>query len=140
MGLDQAIVKMSVESAEQIAKWEDGGRMGEFPDVKTDEVWTGRKENHIHRVVWTLTEVEPKNCGYVHLSKEVVNEMAVRLRAVLANHSLALELMPPQDGFFFGGTDLNEWYFKDLEQELADFTAILKDWDPESCYAYWAWW
>ena len=33
---------------------------------------------------------------------------------VMTNSELAHELLPTQEGFFFGGTDYNEWYMNDI--------------------------
>jgi hypothetical protein len=49
----------------------------------------------------------------------------------LADHSLAAELLPPTDGFFFGSTELDEGYFDDLRNtiEIIDHVlALPEDW------------
>lgn len=45
-------------------------------------------------------------------------------------------LLPPESGFFFGSTDIGEWYKKDLE----DTISILENLDPEGSYYYEASW
>jgi hypothetical protein len=49
-------------------------------------------------------------------------------------------ILPTQEGFFFGGTQYDEYYYKDIETELLDFELILNEWDDDARYAYWAWW
>lgn len=139
MGLDQALIKMDRESFALVDKWQNGDHTADFPEVETEQPWTGRKENHIQ--LYVETEVgDVDNCGYLPLEKEHVERLVDRLRRVHDDHSLAAQLLPTQEGFFFGGTDYDEWYFGDIEQELKDFTQILEDWDDDAVYAYWAWW
>lgn len=139
MGLDQAVVRLSQESLNRIEDWRAGDMEDDYPDVPTESVWEGRKENHIQHYIETeVGDVE--NCGYLPLEKEQVERLVDRLRRVSEDHSLAAQLLPTQSGFFFGGTDYDEWYFGDVERELKEFTELLADWDDGLVYAYWAWW
>ena len=74
-----------------------------------------RKANAIHK--WFVD-----NCGegidecqesYVHL--EELKLLRDTIDKVLQKHELGEELLPTEEGFFFGSTDYDEWYFKDLE-------------------------
>ena len=61
-------------------------------------------------------------------------------KEVLADHSLAEKLLPTQAGFFFGSTDYNEWYFKDVEEVLEKFTKYLEGWDDDTIgWVYFSW-
>jgi hypothetical protein len=55
---------------------------------------------------------------------------------VLENHALASEYLPTTTGFFFGSTEYDEWYFRDLEStvEIIDnaLSKISDDWS--FCY------
>lgn len=143
MGLDQSLIRMSKESFDLIDKWQRESRQTDdnvpFPDVETESVWTGRKENHIQAFIeGEVGDVD--NCGYLPVSKADVERLVDRLAKVDADHTQAGVLLPTQEGFFFGGTDYNEWYFEDVKQELEDFTKILYEWEDDAVYAYWAWW
>ena len=139
MGLDQAVRKLSRESLDLINKWRDSEREDDYPDVKVEEVWVGRKENHIQ--AFMEGEVgDLENCTYLPLERHHIERLVDRLERVLEDHSLAGVLLPTQSGFFFGGTDYDEWYFEDIKSELADFKEILDNWDDDEVYAYWAWW
>jgi hypothetical protein len=150
MGLDQAIRKMTPETAQKVREWQskdwedlDKREENEIPEEeyrRIEEVWVGRKENHIHRAVEEITGETIENCDYLFLTKRHVELLVSKLNAVSADHTRAAELLPPQDGFFFGGTDINEWYFRDIEEELEAFEDILEGWDENAEYAYWAWW
>lgn len=139
MGLDQAVMKMDRETYALIDKWQKGDHEDDFPNVTTEDVWIGRKENHIQAFVeGEVGDVE--NCAYLPLGREDVERLVERLRRVDADHSLAGALLPTQEGFFFGTTDYDEWYFSDIKEELKAFEEILETWDPDAVYAYWAWW
>ena len=51
---------------------------------------------------------------YAFTDKEDIDDIISRCERVLADHSLANELLPTQSGFFFGGTDYDEMYFEDV--------------------------
>lgn len=44
---------------------------------------------------------------------------------VIANPTVAAELLPTQSGFFFGNTDYNEWYLDDLKHTVAIIDRVL---------------
>ena len=49
--------------------------------------------------------------------------------------------MPTKSGFFFGDTEINEWYFEDIKNTLRQTADILinTDFDKEDIY-YYEWW
>lgn len=53
-----------------------------------------------------------------YITKEQVLELRDRCQLVLEDHSLAEKLLPTMSGFFFGGTDYDEYYFEDVRQVL----------------------
>ena len=70
------------------------------------------------------------NCGTYYVGSDELYELLETCQRVKENNLKAEELLPTQSGFFFGDTDYNEWYFKDidntieiLEECLADETA-----------------
>jgi len=139
MGLDQAVRRLSPESFALIQKWEAGDHEDPYPEVEEEQMWTGRKENHIQCYIeGEVGEVE--NCAYLPLQREHIERLVERLRQVKYDHDLAGSLLPTQAGFFFGGTDYDEWYFNDVDEELMEFQKILESWDDSSVYVYWAWW
>ena len=46
---------------------------------------------------------------------------------VLEDSSVAEELLPTQDGFFFGDTGYDEWYWNDLQHTVKGLDAILRN-------------
>ena len=74
------------------------------------------------------------------VTKHDVETIISHCKEVLADHSLAEKLLPTQSGFFFGSTDYNEWYFKDVEYVLEQFTKYLEGWDDDTIgWVYFSW-
>lgn len=83
-----------------------------------------------------LTE-EDQRCV---VTKEEVETIISHCKKVLDNHSLASSLLPTQSGFFFGSTEYSEWYFKDVEDVLNQFTKYLEGWDDDTIgWVYFSW-
>lgn len=67
---------------------------------------------------------------YAFTDKEDIDDIIDRCERVLNDHSLANELLPTQSGFFFGGTDYNDWYFSDVKdclRQMKKYRKLLKD-------------
>lgn len=98
----------------------------------TVEAMYWRKANAIHR--WFVQNVQngEDDCGEYPVSREKLAELFELLEQVLEDRSLANELLPPQEGFFFGGTDIDEWYWKYL-QDTRNRLAVLLD---ENCMSH----
>lgn len=54
----------------------------------------------------------------LEIFKEDAEELAENCRKVLENHDLAEELLPTCDGFFFGPTEYDAYYFEYVEDVL----------------------
>jgi hypothetical protein len=59
---------------------------------------------------------------------------------VLADHTVAQRLLPTQSGFFFGGTDYDEWYYKSLTEALEKLEPVLDKASDEDVFTYWSSW
>jgi hypothetical protein len=77
-----------------------------------------RKENAIHK--WFVDNVQEgeDNCAEYFVSREGLTELKELCKKVLADHSLADELLPTGSGFFFGSTDYDDWYFTGLQETV----------------------
>lgn len=96
-----------------------------------------RKANSIHK--WFVENVQEgvDECqeSFVHVKK--LYELRDICEQVIANPDQAPHLLPTSSGSFFGSTDYNEWFFKDVEETLNwlnDFLlketmGTLKNWD-----------
>ena len=91
--------------------------MPEMKHVRTvcSEVGYWRKANQIHN--WFVTNVQggDDNCGRYYVGEDQLRELLGIVEQVLADRSLADELLPNTAGFFFGSQDYDDYYFQDLE-------------------------
>lgn len=85
-----------------------------------------RKFNALHNWFVERCADGEDNCQLIYVSHEKFLELKTICEKVLKDHSLAKELLPTQDGFFFGTTEYDEWYFSDLEYTLELFNEIEK--------------
>lgn len=75
-----------------------------------------RKANQIHK--WFVDNVQGghDNCACYHVSTKQLQELeALCLKALETKDP---ELLPPMSGFFFGSTDVDEFYWGDIEYTL----------------------
>ncbi len=93
-----------------------------------------RKANQIHK--WFVDNVQEGNddCGDHHVSRDQLVELKELCEKILANKTLAEQLLPTQSGFFFGGTEYDDYYFEDLTltiQIIDRALTLSDDWDFE---------
>lgn len=93
-----------------------------------------RKANSIHK--WFVDNVQDgrDECHPYYVGRDQLQELKEVCQRVLADHDLAGTLLPAQEGFFFGGTEYDEWYFKGLEhtiQVVDQCLALPNGWDFE---------
>jgi hypothetical protein len=144
----QANVELSYNSPEAVyPKFNDLLELTQLKDVATDiygatvEVTCAywRKANQIHN--WFVTNIQKgeDNCGEYYVPQDKLTELMV-----ICEHALESKdptLLPPQAGFFFGGTDIDEWYWRDLESTVTQLKRIfaLPDVDNLSFYYSSSW-
>lgn len=59
--------------------------------------------------------VELENCEEIKLDKYCIEELIIRCKQVLEDHSKAEELLPVKEGFFFGSTEYDQGYFENVQ-------------------------
>jgi hypothetical protein len=91
----------------------------------TVEAGYWRKANAIHR--WFVTNVQAgrDDCGCYPVSREQLDTLRQTCQRVLADRSLADELLPTGEGFFFGSTDYDDWYFQDCQATVEIIDRVL---------------
>lgn len=57
----------------------------------------------------------------------------------ILDSSVAKELLPTCSGFFFGNTDYNQWYVRDVENTVEIVGNALNDYDDAEFYYYPSW-
>jgi len=91
------------------------------------EVGYWRKANQIH--AWFVKNVQEgeDDCGSYDVEWDKLAELRKVCKAVLERRELAEELLPSESGFFFGGTEYDEYYFDQLERTVEIIDAIEKN-------------
>ena len=103
--------------------------------------WTAiywRKSNQIHAwFVDTLAGGED-TCQRISVTRENLADLHNRCRILLDTRSteLALELLPPTSGFFFGSTDIDDWYWQDIEETYKQLSELLDEITEENKWDY----
>lgn len=98
-----------------------------------------RKANQIHN--WFVQNVQDgeDNCAEYYVGIDKLEELLNTVNAVLASptpNETAMELLPPAEGFFFGTTELDEWYWQDLEETQTIIKNALQDIQKQTSGAY----
>lgn len=91
-----------------------------------------RKANAIHN--WFLENCAARDrwadpiddCRPIEIPVEKLEELLDDCKKVLADHSLAKELLPTEDGFFFGSTEYDEYYFDNIEYTIDIIVPVIK--------------
>ena len=92
-----------------------------------EEAGYWRKQNQIHR--WFVENVQhgEDNCGEYYVDSEKLAKLLELCQKVKADNSLAEELLPSTSGFFFGGTEYDEWYFNGIDNTIEILKEALED-------------
>ena len=146
MGLD-----MFLYGIKYYSNWRNKEKMNEIGNVvgfenknsctvKVMEVYW-RKSNAIHR--WFVENIQDgeDDCRNYEISTEKLIELRDLCKQICKNKNdiEADELLPTQEGFFFGGTEYDEWYYEDLERTYKELTILLKE-DKYDWYEYGSSW
>ena len=92
-----------------------------------------RKANAIH--YWFVMNVQDgeDNCKEYYVSREQLQSLLDTLKQVNQDHSLADDLLPTSEGFFFGSTDYEDWYYQDIKDTIPVLESLLnqdlEQWD-----------
>jgi hypothetical protein len=92
-----------------------------------EEVGYWRKANQIHQ--WFVDNVQggEDNCAEYYVGSDKLEELLDLCKKVQTDNSLAEVLLPTVSGFFFGGTQYDEWYFKDIDNTIDILEKILDE-------------
>lgn len=131
MGLDMYLHKrtwIGVEARERLT-------MNGLPDTVepsrvnyvAEDAGYWRKANAIHR--WFVEHVQGGNddCGLYEVSRDQLQALQRSVDTVLAHPDMAAQLLPTQEGFFFGCTEYGEYYVEDLEETRRILKEALAD-------------
>ena len=92
--------------------------------TKAAEVANFRKVNFLFK--FFEDKIGDRNPTTIEVTTDDLCELRDRCSKVLTDHTLAEELLPTCSGFFFGSTEYNKDYFKDVLQVLDVCESLLK--------------
>lgn len=106
-----------------------------------DEVAYWRKANAIHGwIISTTNSVD--DCTPIHLTKMDILQLRDDCQKVLdeGTTETAWELLPPTSGFFFGSTEIDEWYWDDIKSTIEKLNTIIDETSDDTQFEYQASW
>jgi hypothetical protein len=130
--------RTSIESAIR-PEWQDVVDAADLNSIASDDVqgcavkvlaayW--RKANQIHK--WFVDNVQggKDNCHTYHVSHEKLKRLLATVEVVLEEGDASL--LPPAEGFFFGGTEVDDYYWHQLERTKKELARIIENPDFEN--------
>ena len=90
-----------------------------------------RKANAIHK--WFVDNCQDgvDECQLSEVTEGKLQELLDACKSVKVDNKLAGDLLPPQSGFFFGSTEIDEWYMQDIDQTIDILSELLDTTDFE---------
>ncbi len=100
------------------------------------EIGYWRKANAIHAWFVRHCQEGKDECQKTYVPKEKLQELLETCRESLKNKKVILE---PQDGFFFGSTEINEYYWGDIKRTVKIISKALEIGDGWDIYYRSSW-
>lgn len=112
-----------------------------FAQVKVQLAYW-RKANQIHNFFIQECADGKDDCSPVYVEREQLEELLKRCTLILESKKDedAQHMLPTQSGFFFGGTEYDEYYYQDLEHTKELLEDILKNSQENWEFEYQASW
>jgi hypothetical protein len=143
MGLDMYLYVSKYESCSKYDQNFEERRTGFYPEELQEladsitennfmskttqyQVAYWRKANQIHNYFVNRCADGEDDCREVWVSLEALEELVALCREVIAKPEKAKEELPTRAGFFFGDTDYDEYYIRDLEQTVEMLEPVIK--------------
>ena len=96
-----------------------------------------RKANQIHS--WFVQNIQNKvdNCASYYVRPERLQELIDLCKKVLETKDSSL--LEPAGGFFFGSTDIDDYYWEDLENTIKQLEKVLSEFKGFEFYYHASW-
>ena len=91
------------------------------------EVAYWRKVNAVHR--WFVENVQDgeDECREHYVPREKLKELLDICKLIELDNDSAPELLPVQEGFFFGTYEYDDWYFRGIKNTIEHIEYVLKE-------------
>ena len=123
-----------------------GSKVAEaFPELKGKRVkevvvealyW--RKANAIHKWFVDNCQEGEDDCGNYYVGREQLEELRQLILEALATKDA--KKLPPQAGFFFGSTEVDNWYWEDLRSTADGLERVLAEFPEQWEFEYHSSW
>ena len=90
-----------------------------------------RKANAIHGWFVNTLAGGVDECQPIYVSLDKLIELRELANSVVLTPAMAGDILPPQDGFFFGSSDIDEWYISDMKNTVDMLDKIISSVSPE---------
>ena len=133
MGLDMYLTgsvfiwsSQTIKSLEPLRKELGLNKKHEINRVEFELIYW-RKANMIHK--WFVENIQDgkDDCGKYAVTIDELKALHSIVVLVLDNNNSAEELLPNQEGFFFGGVEYDEYYFDDLRDTKKQLEDLFKE-------------
>ena len=106
--------------------------------TKSTEIANFRKVNFLFKFFEDrIGDINPTT---IEVATEDLEDLRDRCSKVLLDHTLAEELLPTCSGFFFGSTEYDDGYFKDVLRVLDTCETLLKQpLNHDEYYEFYIW-
>ena len=110
-------------------------------EKQTHEVAYWRKANAIHGWIINYTN-SVDDCTPISLNKRDLQVLLETCIEVLkaGTEDVAMDLLPPTSGFFFGTTDVGDWYWQDIKDTIDKLKEALDNSVDDAMFEYLASW
>lgn len=86
-----------------------------------------RKANAIHK--WFVKNCQDgvDDCGDYYVTIEQLEQLRNDCKTILDDHAKAPDVLPTCEGFFFGSTEFDEWFWDDIKRTVEEINSLLKN-------------
>lgn len=99
-----------------------------------------RKANAVHNWFVTHAQEGRDECQRTYITLDQLKELREACSIVLADHDRARELLPVRGGFFFGGTEYDQYYFQWVKYTVEALDRIIAKLPERSTVYYQSSW
>ena len=152
MGLDQFLYQRYYVSAYNHSSQEEKDRFADIVKQIDPTMYLGddrhrhmyvevcvgywRKANAIHKFFCDLDGGRDE-CQNIYVTEDNLRTLRALCQSVLLEPSIAEQVLPPQSGFFFGSTDIDEWYMQDLKSTIEIIDNVIDRLTPDGYPEFW---
>ena len=90
-----------------------------------------RKANAIHGWFVNTLAGGVDECQPIYVSLDKLIELRELANSVVLAPAMAGDILPTQSGFFFGSSDIDEWYISDMKNTVDMLDKIISSVSPE---------